>query len=92
MVGWTLTELLPVFLGAGSEAKADWSLLYVSMKFILIPFASIAIFGVVVMGVVAAVRARDSRYALSLSMAALIPAVYLLVLVVAPLWPLSSSG
>ena len=30
-------ELLPVLLGAGADARVDWSFTYVSLRFILLP-------------------------------------------------------
>jgi hypothetical protein len=36
---------LPVLLGTGAAATADWSFLYVTMKFILVPGMSLAVLG-----------------------------------------------
>ena|SRR5687768_7293921 len=91
MLGWALIELLPVLVGTGHEAKVEWGFLYVSMRFILLPVASLAILGIILVGTVAAIRGGDSRRAVGLSAAALIPAVYLVVLLMEPL-PFAGSA
>ena len=91
VVGWAFAELLPALFGTGHEAGIEWGFIYVSMKFVLLPSACLAILGLVLVGAVAGIRGNDSRRALAIASAAFIPAVYLIVLIVAPL-PFAGSS
>jgi hypothetical protein len=79
-LGSLLTELAPVVFGTGAEARLDWSLGYVTMKFILLPLASALIIGCFLVGF-ASQRSVTAA-------AAIAGAVAILYLVQLALWPL----
>ena len=74
------TEATPLIAGTGAQAKFDWSFFYVTMKFIVIPAASLMILAVVNVSVW-----RNRRL---LVWPAIIGSVALLYLVVLFKWPL----
>ena len=45
--GSLLTEVTPVLLGSGAEAKVDWAFPYVTMKFVLLPGVSLLVLGAI---------------------------------------------
>jgi hypothetical protein len=70
-----LNELLPVVFGTGERASWDWSLTYVTLRWILVPLTGV---GLCVIIVVANTGARTSRVAsILIALAALGLAVFL---------------
>jgi hypothetical protein len=49
-----LTEALPFIFGTGENAKWDWSFLYVTMRFVLLPIACIIHIAVNTFGIIKA--------------------------------------
>ena len=52
---FVLNELLPVVFGSGADASWDWSFVFVTLRFIIIPLASLLYLGA---NVVVAVRRK----------------------------------
>ena len=46
--GSLLTEITPMVLGTGAEAKVDWGFPYVTMKFVLLPGVSLVVLGAMI--------------------------------------------
>jgi hypothetical protein len=42
---FVLNELLPVIFGSGENASWDWSFIFVTLRFIIVPFASLLCLG-----------------------------------------------
>jgi hypothetical protein len=52
---FVLNELLPVIFGSGEDASWDWSFIFVTLRFIIVPLASLLCLGA---NVVAAARQK----------------------------------
>lgn len=56
VLGWSCAELLPVVFGTGFGARWDWSFIYVTAKFMLLP--TISVIEVAIVTPIAIVRDR----------------------------------
>ncbi len=86
-----LTELLPYLGGRGEEARFDWSFIYVTLHFVLLPLAAA---GHVLwnLGVLAFGRSRDFRGRLIDAGSVVISLGYLGLLFLQPVFPLSADA
>lgn len=81
------TEMLPIVGGTGEDARLDWSFIYVTMHFVLLPLACAAHIAWNT-GVLAFARARVLRERLKTAVSMLIPVAYLALLWARPVFPL----
>ena len=72
-----LTELLPVVLGTGEQARLDWSLAYISLRFIILPAISLMLIVWIVCGLFSIHRQRER---LIVASAIVFPTAYLVLL------------
>jgi hypothetical protein len=73
-----ITELVPMAYGTGEAATVDYGFFYVTMRFILLPIASLALILSAVFGAGRCLWSREYRRAVTLGASALIPVLYLL--------------
>ena len=78
-----LTELLPVVFGTGANAKLDWSLTYVTLRFVLLPPACLVLVFCIVVG---AFRPASRRECLLSVSALVVPVGYLVLLWLHPVF------
>lgn len=85
-----VTELIPFLGGRGSEARFEWSFLYVTMHFVLLPLASVAhVFWN--LGSFAINRKGELRERLLQAGSVVVPLAYLGLLYLRPVFPLSAQ-
>lgn len=84
-------ELLPAVAGAGRRAAFDWTPIYITVHFILLPLACVAHLLFYSYRAVAHVR-KDRRFALLSVLSTSIPLAYLLLLFLAPVFPFWSES
>lgn len=79
----SITELLPVVFGTGSEASADWGFTYVTLRFVLLPSVCLILIFSVAVGLVGLASSEERLLSLS---ALVVPASYLALLWFHPLF------
>lgn len=81
------TEMLPIIGGTGENARFDWSFIYVTMHFVLLPLAA-ALHIAWNAGALVFTRTQALRERLKHAASMLIPAAYLVLLWARPVFPL----
>jgi hypothetical protein len=77
LVGSLATESCPLVLGTGRDSSLNWGFPYVTMRFVLLPAASIGllIFGLV--GLIPSLRAHSRASVVTILLALLVPILFL---------------
>jgi len=81
-----VTELIPLLGGRGANARFDWSFLYVTMHFVLLPLAAIA-HALWNLGALAINRKGPVRARLLRAGSVIVPLAYLALLYFWPVFP-----
>ena len=81
MVAGTLfAEALPVLLGVGADAKADWGFAYVTLHFVVLPALAVFLIGACIWSAVAALRRHQRAAFVPALSAAVVSLAYLIAL------------
>lgn len=83
--GTVITEVVPVVSGTGAAARWDWSFLYVSSRFALLPLMSVFNLSLSVAALIQSRRAAETRLRVSALASAVVPISFLLLSYLYPL-------
>ena len=78
IAGTLFAELLPEVFGKGEKAVWDWSFLYITLRFVLLPLISIVDLLIIIPIAYHRVRSRGIRGRRSILISGIIPLVFLL--------------
>jgi hypothetical protein len=72
-----ISEMTPILLGMGENAKVDWGFFWVTMHFIVLPIVSVGLVVLSLLGTVYALCYKEYRRAIFCLAPAGVPALYL---------------
>jgi hypothetical protein len=78
VAGTVAAELLPVVFGTGDRASWDWSFVYITLRFVLLPVVSVVDLLIIVPACLWRIRRDHASGGLSIAISGIVPLLFVL--------------